>query len=228
MKRLVGLMLALLLLTAPAVGVARPDSSFGRMFAVVAKSSTKGALTALNQQTDQQLADLAQTMLETSAIPNPKGTTGGVTFFGQFIDHDLTLDTAPPPTEAVNVEGLLNARSFPFDLDSVYGGGPKRSPQLYDGDKFKLGVAADDVSPDLPRDPNGSAILVEHRNDENLIISQIHLAFLRLHNALVDKGLSFDQSRQTVIDAYRYVVLNDYLPADRRPSGGRPGACPRS
>jgi Animal haem peroxidase len=212
MKKLVGLFLTPLLLTAPAVAVAKPDSSFGRMFAVVAKSSDKGALAALNQQTNQQLADLAQTMLETSAIPNPKGTTGGVTFFGQFIDHDLTLDTAPSPTEAVNVEGLLNARSFPFDLDSVYGGGPKQSPQLYDRDKFKLGTAADGVAPDLPRDPNGSAILVEHRNDENLIISQIHLRFLRLHNALVDTGMSFGQARQRVIDAYRYVVVNDYLP----------------
>ena len=103
MKKLVGLFLTPLLLTAPAVAVAKPDSSFGRMFAVVAKSSDKGALAALNQQTNQQLADLAQTMLETSAIPNPEGTTGGVTFFGQFIDHDLTLDTAPQPTEAVDV-----------------------------------------------------------------------------------------------------------------------------
>ena len=225
MKKLVGLFLTPLLLTAPAVAVAKPDSSFGRMFAVVAKSSDKGALAALNQQTNQQLADLAQTMLETSAIPNPKGTTGGITFFGQFIDHDLTLDTAPSPTEAVNVEGLFNARSFPFDLDSVYGGGPKQSPQLYDGDKFKLGTAADRASPDLPRDPNGSAILVEHRNDENLIISQIHLRILRLHNALVDTGMSFDQARQRVIDAYRYVVLNDYLPRSSA-SGGRPGAGP--
>ena len=53
---------------------------------------------------------------------------------------------------------------------------------------------------------------MEHRNDENLIIAQIHLAFLRLHNQLVDQGMSFDQARQTVVGAYRYVVLNDYLP----------------
>ena len=31
------------------------------------------------------------------AIANPKGTTAGITFFGQFIDHDLTLDTLPQP-----------------------------------------------------------------------------------------------------------------------------------
>ena len=53
---------------------------------------------------------------------------------------------------------------------------------------------------------------MEPRNDENLIIAQIHLSFLRLHNSLVDQGMSFDEARQTVVGAYRYVVLNDYLP----------------
>ena len=188
------------------------QSSFGRMFPSGVSSEEKAALAPLNQQTNQQLADLAQTMLETDAIANPKGTSAGVTFFGQFIDHDLTLDTEPQPTDTVDVEGLVNGRSFALDLDSVYGGGSKQSPQLYDGDKFLIGTATDDVSPDLPRNQDGSAILVEHRNDENLIIAQIHLSFLRLHNSLVDQGMSFDEARQTVVGAYRYVVLNDYLP----------------
>ena len=108
---------------------------------------------------------------------------------------------------------LVNGRTFAFDLDSVYGGGPSVNPELYDGDKFKIGVASDGVTPDLPRDPiTGQAILVEHRNDENLIIAQIHLSFLRLHNELIDQGMSFDEAHDTVVEAYRYVVLNDYLP----------------
>ena len=114
-----------------------------------------------------------------------------------------------PPT-------LTNQRTFAFDLDSVYGGGPSVSPQLYDGDKFKIGVATDGVSPDLPRITDGPlagrAILVEARNDENLIIAQIHLSFLRLHNELIDQGMSFDEAHDTVVESYRYVVLNDYLP----------------
>ena len=113
-----------------------------------------------------------------------------------------------PPT-------LTNQRTFAFDLDSVYGGGPSVSPQLYDGDKFKIGVATDGVSPDLPRITDGlagRAILVEARNDENLIIAQIHLSFLRLHNELIDQGMSFDEAHDTVVESYRYVVLNDYLP----------------
>jgi Animal haem peroxidase len=187
-------------------------SSFGRLFPVGETSEYSEVLPPLNQQTNEQLAELAQGMLEGVATDNPKGTSAGITFFGQFIDHDLTLDNEPQPTDTVDVEGLVNGRSFAFDLDSVYGGGPKKSPQLYDGDKFLIGTAADGVSPDLPRNPDGSAILVEHRNDENLIIAQIHVSFLRLHNSLIDQGMSFDQARQTVVDAYRYVVLNDYLP----------------
>ena len=188
-------------------------SSFGRMF---------GDLAPLNQQTNEELRMLAQGMLEEGqpAIENPKGTAAGITFFGQFIDHDLTLDTAPQPDAPVDVNTLVNGRTFAFDLDSVYGGGPTKSPQLYYGDKFLLGTATDGVSPDLPRNPDGiddndddgTAILVEHRNDENLIIAQIHLSFLRLHNALVDQGMSFDEAHDTVVNAYRYVVLNDYLP----------------
>ena len=195
------------------------QSSFGRMFPV-GVSSEEPALAPLNQQTLARSTSRRTSSLPTSRRPcwrrgdtdNPKGTTAGVTFFGQFIDHDLTLDNQPQPTDTVDVEGLVNGRSFAFDLDSVYGGGPKQSPQLYDGDKFLIGTATDGVSPDLPRNPDGSAILVEHRNDENLIIAQMHLSFLRLHNSLVDQGMSFDEAHQTVVGAYRYVVQNDYLP----------------
>src|SRR4029077_7534525 len=174
-------------------------SSFGRMF---------GDLAPLNQQTTEELKAIAcgacavggtgQGMLEPATINNPKGTTAGITFFGQFIDHDLTLDTLPQPDSSVDPTTLVNGRTFAFDLDSVYGGGPSKSPQLYNGDKFKLGVATDGVTPDLPRDPiTHQAILVEHRNDENLIIAQIHLSFLRLHNELIDQGMSFDEAHGT-------------------------------
>ena len=191
---------------------AQPPSSFGRMFPVGVTTENAEVLPPLNGQTNEELAELAQRMLEEVATDNPKGTTAGITFFGQFIDHDLTLDNEPQPTDTVDVEGLVNGRSFAFDLDSVYGGGPKKSSQLYDGDKFLIGTATDGVTPDLPRNSGGTAILVERRNDENLIIAQIHLSFLRLHNSLIDQGMSFDEARQTVVGTYRYVVLNDYLP----------------
>ena len=52
--------------------------------------------------------------------------------------------------------------------------------------------------------------MVEPRNDENQIIAQIHAAFLRLHNNLVDEGMSFAEARRTVIENYQWVVLHDF------------------
>ena len=151
-------------------------------------------------------------MLEAGAIANPKGTTGGITFFGQFIDHDLTLDTLPQPDAPVDPTTLVNGRTFAFDLDSVYGGGPTEEPAAVRRRQVQLGAPPTVCRRTCRATPTGQAILVEPRNDENLIIAQIHLSFLRLHNSLIDQGMSFDEAHDTVVDAYRYVVLNDYLP----------------
>src|SRR5262245_13413874 len=116
MKRVFALSLAVSLFVPAIPAEATPESNFGRMFAIVEKSAKSGALSPLNQQTNEQLKMLAAGMKEVGATNNPDGTMAGITFFGQFIDHDLTLDTQPQPAGPVNVEGLLNARSFPFDL----------------------------------------------------------------------------------------------------------------
>ena len=58
--------------------------------------------------------------------------TAGVTFFGQFIDHDMTFDQRSRlgfPTQPIHTQ---NARTCFFDLDSVYGDGPGGNPELYD------------------------------------------------------------------------------------------------
>ena len=58
--------------------------------------------------------------------------TAGVTFFGQFLDHDITLDQKSPLLEPSNPKKTTNFRTAAFDLDSVYGNGPQGSPELYD------------------------------------------------------------------------------------------------
>jgi hypothetical protein len=61
--------------------------------------------------------------------PNNPAHTAGTTFFGQFVDHDITFDTTSPlgvPTDPA-VSG--NSRTPSLDLDSVYGEGPVASPQ---------------------------------------------------------------------------------------------------
>jgi len=115
----------------------------------------------------------------------------GFTYLGQFIDHDLTLDAIPQPSDFVDPTTLTNGRTFSFDLDSVFGGGPTGSPELYEADGVHLRVqeftdADGDLVRDLPRNEDGSAILADRRNDENQIIAQIHVAFLKFYNRLVD------------------------------------------
>ena len=58
--------------------------------------------------------------------------TAGVTFFGQFLDHDVTLDPRSPLLERSNPRKTTNFRTAAFDLDSLYGSGPEESPELYD------------------------------------------------------------------------------------------------
>ena len=65
---------------------------------------------------------------------------------------------------------------------------------------------------DLPRDASGAAIVGDGRDDENLIVAQMHAAFLCMHNKFMESGLSFAQARQEVTWRYQWVVVNDYLP----------------
>jgi hypothetical protein len=186
---------------------ASAHADFGRSFP---------ALPGLTQQSAQQLADLAQTQLDPNADAGDNlAVPSGFTYGGQFMDHDLTSDASPQPFTPVNPVGLPNGRSFRLDLDSVYGSGPSGSPQLYAADGKHLLVQADNGNgvPDLPRNADGSAILVEPRNDENEIISQIHVGFLRAHNALIDQGKTFAQAQAILIATWQQIVVGQYLPA---------------
>jgi hypothetical protein len=114
--------------------------------------------------------------------------TAGVTFLGQFLDHDMTFDTASPLGVPTTPEKSPNTRTPKFDLDSVYGGGPFVTPQLYDpSDKAKFKVESSGVFEDLPRSADGTAIIADPRNDENLMIAGLQSAFLLFHNRVVDK-----------------------------------------
>jgi hypothetical protein len=195
--------IAVVLLVVPSAE-AVPPGTFTRMFPKLAPFDTP---------TDQQLADLAQTMRDTGgASTDNLRLPAGVTFLGQFIDHDLTLDTEPSPIAPVNIRQLDNDRIGNFDLDSVYGDGPSRTPELYEADKKHLRTGVSNGIPDVPRRADGSAILGDGRNDENLIVLQLHAAFLRFHNRLVDEGYSFAEAQRLTRYHYQWIVLHEYLP----------------
>ena len=156
----------------------------------------------------------------------------GFTYLGQFIDHDLTFDkTSVMLGENISPAQLLQGRSPSLDLDSLYGAGPQDpvSAKFYraDGVHLKVGktVAAGDPAMngfDLPRGEGASnkakrkAVIPDFRNDENLVVAQTHLAFIRFHNRIVDSLPSsptrFAQARELAIKHYQWMIRHDYLP----------------
>ena len=139
---------------------------------------------------------------------NPDNVPSFFTYFGQFLDHDMTLDTLPLPTQFVDPSTIPNLRDPRLNLDSVYGGGPEANPELYATDKRHLLVNGRD----LQRRPDGSAILFEGRNDENQIIAQIHVAFVRAHNRLIDQGYNLEHARELMRWRHQWIVVHELLP----------------
>jgi hypothetical protein len=195
------------------------DGRFGRMFRHLAPF----------EPSDDDLTLLAATMIEPEdengepvdvegpkAPSNNEDVPAGFTYLGQFIDHDLTFDPTSKLQRENDPNGLRNFRTPRFDLDSLYGRGPDDGPFLYqDGVKFLIGHNATGEK-DLPRNAAGRALIGDPRNDENMIVSQLHLAFLQYHNRIVDDlGMSpstFERARQMVRWHYQWIVLKDFLP----------------
>lgn len=235
-------------LAAPAAPGANPNQGDPSKADLVATSDPKGnsalgfmfpGLAAFSPDPDPgaaaaDLNALALSLLDpnvTQPAPGNRDNVGALgsvlTYFGQFIDHDLYLDLEPQPTALFgrDNQGLLtrpdgtnvfNFESFRFDLSSMYGGGPGVSPQLYAADGVHFLVQEDNGNGvrDVPRNPDGSAVLVEHRNDENQIILQVHVAMLKFHNAVADSmaGAGFDDVAAVVRRHYQWIVLHEFLP----------------
>ncbi|WP_433559706.1 peroxidase family protein [Pseudonocardia xinjiangensis] len=159
---------------------------------------------------------------------------------------DITGDPLVPIAPREVLRRLENLRSPALNLDSVYGDGPfvdRVSPNdeavPYDGITLRLGEIqlipdvvppADDLARDLPRRGEGpdpetrrTPQIGDGRNDENLVVAQLHVAFLRFHNAAVDWVRAnephwgsevevFLRARDLTRWAYQWLTVHDYLP----------------
>jgi hypothetical protein len=153
--------------------------------------------------------------------PEESGIPALYTYFGQFIDHDITFDPMSSLIKQNDPDALVDFRDPTFDMDNIYGRGPDDQPYMYDGPtRFLLGkpiAGADTGARDLARNSRGRALIGDPRNDENSIVSQLQGLFLRFHNRLVsqysrDRSVAFSDIQRLVRFHYQYVVLNDFLP----------------
>ena len=193
---------------------------YGRMFpGLPAPSASEDALIALGRSgavMDDASAPDGGSSADNQRIP------AGWTFFGQFIAHDITADRSLLQHHA-NVDELRNFRTPRPDLESVYAAGPSGTPYLYnlnDPDKFLLGLNDAGRENDLPRNSQGRALIGDPRDDVHSIIAQLHLAFLRFHNRVVDwvrdQGVPgtevFSEAQRLVRWHYQWIVVHEFLP----------------
>jgi hypothetical protein len=177
---------------------------------------------------DERIAEIAALMLEevsgsTPELDNPT-IPAGYTYLGQFIDHDITFDTASSLERQNDPDALTNFRSPRFDLDCVYGRGPVDDPFLYDkasgGQKLLIGHHDDED--DLPRNTQDTALLGDPRNDENIFVSQLQLTMLKFHNKVLDlvagdqtlkrgSETDFEAAQRIVRWHYQWLVVHDFL-----------------
>ncbi|MEO1229328.1 MAG: peroxidase family protein [Myxococcota bacterium] len=153
----------------------------------------------------------------------------GFVFFGQFVDHDVTFDTTSSLTgTGINTPGEVeNFRTPCLDLDCVYGRNPEASPHLYfQGTVEEEGIFAGatvlwDLVKDLERNSQDTALIGDPRNDENAVVSQLQLSFIRFHNAVVaevhrrerlEGPELFMRAKEIVLRHYHWIVVHDFLP----------------
>src|ERR671916_1712230 len=188
-----------------------------------------------SRATRDALVELGRTMLDegVDAGDGDSRIPAAYTYFGQLVDHDITLEaqsaTLPdlvdpdlvPLTPEVIEDNLQNGRTGNLELDSVYG-----FPAPRDGARMQLGKISPiggrppgkDDDNDLPREGRSNvpeldraARIGDARNDENTIIAQMHVAFLRAHNELVEQGQKFGGASRTLRQHYQHIVLHDFL-----------------
>ncbi|MEW6157841.1 MAG: heme peroxidase family protein [Verrucomicrobiota bacterium] len=212
---------------------------FGYMSPPSIRAATKLPFNVSNQALLGQLGGM---MGDPGRDPNPNShdptlpgvstIPAGFTYFGQFVDHDITFDISSSLDVATDANTIHNMRSPSLDLDSVYARGPGLDPFLYSfpssgpatAIKFQLGINTN-VGPggpsstgtpagmvtqtdfDVPRtSASQTAIIGDPRNDENLIVVQFHHAMLRFHNAVVDLLVAASFTGDIFAEAKRIVT----------------------
>ena len=189
---------------------------------------------------DEEGGELDGPMMESADDPvGDAAVPAAYGIFGQFIDHDITFDPTSDIDQRNDPAALRNFRTPALDLDALYRTGPGVTPFLFDQDHpesahLLTGAAtapeSDDggisglPGTDLQRNEQGVALIGDPRNDENVLIAQLHLAFANFHNRVVDylqtdDGEPLREDGESLVEAaqrlvrwhYQWVVRHDFL-----------------
>ena len=174
---------------------------------------------------DKELRRLAKLMVCASPEEQKpsKVISNGLSIFGQFLAHDITFESSSKlkaPNQAISQ--FQNDRTINLDLDCLYGQktqsfyyNRKDKDKLLLGQKYKLNEL---YWYDLQRNKQSQAIIPDSRNDENIIVSRMHVLFIRFHNKMVDwvraqgvKKEVFKEARKMVLWHYHWLILHEYL-----------------
>jgi hypothetical protein len=141
------------------------------------------------------------------------GIEAGQTYMGQFIAHEIV---GSPQNNQIRMH-----ISPGLNLKSLYGDEYAHAFFNANG-HFILGYAngSNVYGSDLLRDDNGTAMIPEFRNDENIIISQFHLLWQKIHNAIIDHLREqsavqiqdyFNFTKNVVVTLFHKLVKEDFL-----------------
>ena len=209
---------------------------------------------------DDMRRHLAVVAAAMEAAPDPQGKPrlpSGYTYALQLVAHDM-VDTTMPFWAMSKATETRNLQTRPLHLNTIYGGGPFSFPLAYEADPnsggeliaFRLGRAlagagqSDPVPSgrDIPRvslasttddaaaDGLNATLLADGRNDQQLVLSQMTVLFMLLHNAILAmlppvagavSGAAADArvaetrfacARAATVLVYRQVLRQDILP----------------